>query len=235
MHAFLTGSRKYSVPRPESDTDLVVLVSKEDLKVLRDQSSFENTTSQRTGGYLENLSLRFGGLNLICCTEAVSYELWAEGTRRLTERSPVTRFQAVELFDKIRDRVRPTLKEGQLARLFDKVVQASTEWQWPGEFRSMMWQFNPDPHDRFRWGVLHDWLMDHDEPELAHAARILRDRHTTEVRKTHEVDSEYVYEFVGLPASIAVHWSCFGLDVSTLAGALGVLARAILKAKEDVA
>lgn len=236
MHAFLTGSRKYGVPTPSSDIDLVVLMNPLDLWDLRAASGDLDPDRQPTVGYLENASLRFGGLNLICCTDMVSYELWAEGTRRLTERKPVSRrSEAVKMFDSLREKIQPPYRNGNPVRLFNVVVENGKRMSRDDDFWTQIDRLEQNPSDWFSWGVLSDWLVDRDEPELAHAARIVRDREVHTKKTNNGPHGDVFYFFMNVPASIAVHWSCFGLDVSTLAGALGVLARAILKAKEDVA
>lgn len=85
MNAFLTGSRVYGTPRPDSDIDLVILVD------------------GLTGDALELLkegdgAIRFGRLNLIACYDKQDFLNWKKGTDQLREiarlEGPVTREQA---------------------------------------------------------------------------------------------------------------------------------------------
>jgi hypothetical protein len=115
--SFVTGSRKYGTPRPDSDVDMIVFVSKADLEILaaladpelpEDRSApvyfkENNPRAFRAGDY-DPMSqpLRFGRLNLICVTDPAQYDAWRAGTERLSREQPVTREAAVALLSKLR-------------------------------------------------------------------------------------------------------------------------------------
>ena len=96
-NVFLTGSRAYGTPRPNSDTDLCILMSHEDIHILASQAPHE--TENEGSGDGTDASLRFGRVNLICMTDAEKFEAWREATAELVARRPVTRQQAVQLID----------------------------------------------------------------------------------------------------------------------------------------
>lgn len=114
MRAFITGSRAYGKPKRSSDVDLVVLVRRADLEVLRllcdddDASKKKDSDAGPTAeGPVGSASLRFGRLNLICLTDPVAYEVWAEGTKKLLQdveqtEQPVARDVAIAFFDQLR-------------------------------------------------------------------------------------------------------------------------------------
>lgn len=93
-NAFVTGSRVYGTPRPDSDIDLCVTgISELDYHLLR-----ENADDHKGSG---DGSLVFGRLNLILL-DAAEFEVWREATNELAARKPVTREEAVREF---KDRV----------------------------------------------------------------------------------------------------------------------------------
>ncbi len=103
MKAFLTGSRVYGAPRPDSDIDLVVFMDREEAQRLHYLAAqladdFGETYDEETPG----ASLRFGNLNLIVCTDESRYRSWAIGTKDLEiiaeEAKPVTRLEAIRCF-----------------------------------------------------------------------------------------------------------------------------------------
>lgn len=98
--AFVTGSRKYGKPKIGSDIDLVVLVSSKDLERL--VSICDNEDAGRYGLCKETYNLKFGKLNLLCCTHEVAYDVWRKGTTQLIKQKPVERTVAVQLFKKLR-------------------------------------------------------------------------------------------------------------------------------------
>jgi predicted nucleotidyltransferase len=106
MKSFLTGSRVYGTPRPDSDIDLVVLVDDVDLQKLCDMvaTTEDRDTLGAPGGiyYEDGTSLRFGRLNLLCVTEKKHFDVWQFGTERLKEQKPVTRDFAIEFLKKLR-------------------------------------------------------------------------------------------------------------------------------------
>ena len=90
MTPFITGSRAYGYPTPDSDIDLV-------LPVLDEQES----------DLLLHLSdkskcpIKYNKLNLIICTLPGQYELWKNGTEYLKSIAPVTREFAIDYFNNL--------------------------------------------------------------------------------------------------------------------------------------
>lgn len=113
--AILTGSHVYGTPHASSDLDLVVLLDEEQIGKLRelykdeDSPYVEITTGQMQlpgGGKkadLLDLAIRFGPLNLICTSNPVAYQIWAEGTATLKDIKPVPRNVAVAWFQELRE------------------------------------------------------------------------------------------------------------------------------------
>lgn len=102
MKAFLTGSRRYGIPKENSDIDLVVFMDPEEAKKLlvlvgRDLRN-ENSAASPKG-----FSVRFGNLNLLIETDIGHYQDWVDGTAELVAASPVSRETAVAVFDKFRN------------------------------------------------------------------------------------------------------------------------------------
>lgn len=97
MNAFLTGSRAYGTPRPDSDVDLCVLLSHDDLEALALQAPQPN--GEPASGDDNDASLRFGRLNVIAMTDPDRFAAWKEATTELVARKPVTRDQAIKLID----------------------------------------------------------------------------------------------------------------------------------------
>lgn len=102
MKAFLTGSRVYGTPRPDSDIDFVVLVGKDELLTLTaladnlaEKAESEGSLGSTRGKEDPGESLRFGKLNLICHTSQVVFEAWRDATAALKDVRPVTREAAI--------------------------------------------------------------------------------------------------------------------------------------------
>lgn len=95
--AFLTGSRAYGFPRPESDVDIVVRMPQEAVDVLLKAIPAEKVRKYPDS---DSVSLWFDNLNLICITSDKAFETWVEGTACLLSRAPVTRDAAIEEFNK---------------------------------------------------------------------------------------------------------------------------------------
>jgi hypothetical protein len=90
MRAFITGSRAYGNPRPNSDVDLVVLVDEDTADLLR--------TASETRG-----PVRFGRLNLVVCTTEEQYAVWRLGTSQMkTSLNKYTSKEAKALLDQLR-------------------------------------------------------------------------------------------------------------------------------------
>jgi hypothetical protein len=94
--AFLTGSRAYGTPRVNSDVDVVVRTTPELIDTIN-LFAFPETTFD----WYENdsVSFKFGNLNLICVKSDVVYEAWKTGTDELTNKSPVSREDAITAFE----------------------------------------------------------------------------------------------------------------------------------------
>lgn len=108
MNALLTGSRVYGTPKPNSDIDLVVLMSVKDLHRLQELFKDEwRSNTADTGNYdgigAMSDQFRFGNLNLIVTTDPLAYEVWRRGTEALSWAAPVTRDFAVKFFKKLRE------------------------------------------------------------------------------------------------------------------------------------
>lgn len=100
MQSFLTGSRRYGTPRPDSDIDLVVLMDGSELVEL---AKFADNTDDlgSPGGeqYEDGCSLRFGKLNLLCVTQERHFKVWKQGTDELVGIAAITtvsRDEAIE-------------------------------------------------------------------------------------------------------------------------------------------
>jgi predicted nucleotidyltransferase len=83
-NAFLTGSRKYGIPKDDSDIDVAVLVD-------TSLKNFLFSQSEDKGG-----SVRFGKLNLILLDSPKEFMVWREATNTLNEQSPVSREFAID-------------------------------------------------------------------------------------------------------------------------------------------
>lgn len=109
MNAIVTGSQKYGKPRLDSDVDLVILVSEDDLLTLKrlgkvTEPEKDSDSDPGTAGVDHGLtaSIRFGDLNLICCTDPIAFAVWEKGTKQLCAERPVTRERAVQHFRDLR-------------------------------------------------------------------------------------------------------------------------------------
>jgi predicted nucleotidyltransferase len=100
MKAFITGSHAYGMPTNDSDIDLVVLMSEKTVEKLHELTG--SSVAQDLSGWDWKLSLKFGNLNLLCCTDEEQYNIWKQGTRELKKRKPVTRDEAVKTFQRLR-------------------------------------------------------------------------------------------------------------------------------------
>ena len=91
MNSFITGSHAYGIPKPDSDLDLVVLVSSKEATLLWQQKD-EGSKSPR-----------YNKLNLIIFEtekegDVDRYVLWKQINDELIARKPVSREEAVEAF-----------------------------------------------------------------------------------------------------------------------------------------
>lgn len=110
---FLTGSRAYGEPKPDSDFDLVLLIDPCDRDTL---AAFwemidgqHDVTSDASNDYGEcdefPRCVRCGPINLILCYTQDEYDAWWNGTDELKSRTEkVTRDYAIQVFQKYRDK-----------------------------------------------------------------------------------------------------------------------------------
>lgn len=120
LQVLLTGSRAYGKPRDDSDYDLVILVDEATFIALEDlQASPKFNTiksSQDNGGVAEimmdrefedhtgygGLNIKQGKLNLIVEMDVGRFDDWVTGTADLISRSPVTKEEAIRVFDELK-------------------------------------------------------------------------------------------------------------------------------------
>lgn len=95
MKSFVTGSHAYGTPNENSDIDLVVLLEGSDTFKLIEHADSNNGCLNGSGGP-DDVSLRFGKLNLIVLADEEKFHLWKAATDTLTARRPVTRQEAVD-------------------------------------------------------------------------------------------------------------------------------------------
>jgi predicted nucleotidyltransferase len=92
MYSFITGSQEYGKYKtPESDVDLVIRVD-----------SFTEDKLRRLSDDPSSPSIRFGKLNLICCTDDTEYAMWKTGTSLCRIKKVESKEKAIEVFDDIR-------------------------------------------------------------------------------------------------------------------------------------
>lgn len=94
LQAVLTGSRVYGNPRPNSDVDLIIRVSDHELAILTQAADAVFNCKENN-----SRSLKFGNLNLICVTSDQMFHAWIAGTQELVKKAPVTRDDAILLFE----------------------------------------------------------------------------------------------------------------------------------------
>ena len=89
MIMFLTGSRAYGTPREDSDIDICILDDTPD-------KEFANLLwRMKDEGHA---SCRFGKINFITTSDLETFSKWAEVTRQLIEKRPVSRSEAIQAF-----------------------------------------------------------------------------------------------------------------------------------------
>ena len=93
--AFVTGSRAYGTPGPDSDFDLAVLLDHDDCGDLCDFFSDSIVTGSRNGG----VSIRFGKLNLLVFVVREKFDAWRAAMLDLKGRRPVTRIEAIKTIE----------------------------------------------------------------------------------------------------------------------------------------
>lgn len=92
---FLTGSRAYGTPRPDSDIDIAVLFDQQFMDQFR--SEWHDDDESGSG---HSDSFIFDEINLITFTCQDEFNAWKEATAELIDRKPVTRVEAVALIKK---------------------------------------------------------------------------------------------------------------------------------------
>lgn len=113
MRSFITGSHAYGRPGVVSDIDVVVLVTKADAETLLNRADNQEEIAALAdyGQARATKNLRFGKLNLLCCTSLEKFKVWKDGTKRLVALSkkhgPITRDYAVSFFAHLRDGEKP--------------------------------------------------------------------------------------------------------------------------------
>lgn len=111
--AFVTGSRRYGTPRPESDLDLIVPIGEGELRWLvgiLPPELFGGSASDVS----KAVSIRSGPLNLILVPDADHLDGWRRGTRILQREGPVSREEAVATFRGIRAEIDAKREEHKL-------------------------------------------------------------------------------------------------------------------------
>lgn len=97
LKSFTTGSRAYGLPTPDSDHDIVILVSPDGA------DAFDVSESEHKSG---SFSRHVNNVNFIICLNTLvgktAFECWETGTIELIARAPVTREEAVEVFQRLR-------------------------------------------------------------------------------------------------------------------------------------
>ena len=97
LKAFMTGSRVYGTPRPDSDHDMVIRCTLDEQIDLELRSDHDK-------------KILFGDLNIITCIVDWQFNAWYEGTQRLTDIKPVTRAFAIEVFTSLGLRPAPLIQ-----------------------------------------------------------------------------------------------------------------------------
>jgi hypothetical protein len=117
----LTGSRVYGTPREDSDIDLVLYGSQEDLCLLTGESDhrFQNPNVQHADGTYAGRSLRFGNLNVIYLDDysgvnADLFSAWEAGTAFLEKIKPVTKEMACLVFETMFKAIRMKEKKEEI-------------------------------------------------------------------------------------------------------------------------
>lgn len=96
MNAFITGSHAYGTPRPDSDIDVVVLVDGVTEYMIHKMSDVYDSKKQTP--------CVFGKLNLIFCTDPISFTCWHMATMQMSndqKRANVSydKHEATEIID----------------------------------------------------------------------------------------------------------------------------------------
>lgn len=237
--AFVTGSRACGAPRNNSDVDLVILASPEDIDILAGQAVHVEAGS---GEALGNVSLRFGSLNLICLTDAADYQIWRKGTAALKARKPMHRQLAVAEFDRRYEKLRKYRESvssqsardfmGVTVSLAELVRVPGTRRLWPQEFEGLIAKLETNPDEKTQWGVVADWLRENGEPGLADAFRWIASRADIYIRLGAYQKGRWA--FGSLPLSLSHHHTEIGFCTETIPGAVAAVGHALAKARAEI-
>jgi Nucleotidyltransferase domain len=121
-NAILTGSRVYGTPTPDSDLDVVMLMDAKQIAkfaALVGEGYHQSNILVRYGlsctikintmfhkmvnDLSEWTNTHQGTVNLLLVDTSEAFEAWKIGTEELTARKPVTRDEAVEVFQRLRE------------------------------------------------------------------------------------------------------------------------------------
>lgn len=118
MKSFITGSRAYGKPCPDSDVDLVIRCDEGLSEFLRSVCDISETRAEATY-HGRPCQIRFGRLNIIDCNTDEEFAAWKLGTSRLEDKSPVTRATAVAFLRYLCDECAPKVSPDDEALLGD--------------------------------------------------------------------------------------------------------------------
>jgi hypothetical protein len=105
--SFITGSRIYGIPKPDSDIDLVVFLTHDEYWKLAKLASPSSPSNHPSASDEDaHPSLYFGNLNLIPAFEPEVFQAWFDGTEFLKQESPVPKQRACEVMEEFRMRGR---------------------------------------------------------------------------------------------------------------------------------
>ncbi len=95
-HPFITGSRVYGDPKPDSDLDMVIIADKD----------VESRLLEHSGG---EFPVRYGKLNLILCRNGKEYDSWKEAMTKCLNRKnklgrPLTKEEACLIHDLVHEK-----------------------------------------------------------------------------------------------------------------------------------
>ena len=96
MTSFITGSQVYGKPNENSDVDLVVLINKEEVELLKKTCDRYTEWYEREGDcgrytyILHSISIHFGKLNLICVFRESIYNIWLQATNSAASKRDIT-------------------------------------------------------------------------------------------------------------------------------------------------
>lgn len=90
----------YGIPTDDSDIDLVVMTDEITVKAIAEAGGCSPSDPKYAG--TQCLSLKFGKLNLLFCTTQEQYDVWVDGTSKLSSCCPVSREFAIDVFKSLR-------------------------------------------------------------------------------------------------------------------------------------